>query len=115
MEPEREFLWRTRVWSRGRRARVSGMGPLRVALPRARRERKERLPTRGDCSLEGDVVEVEHCDPVVPSAAGDSNPAAEGGVGGPVGGQNAQWIGDVSLEGQQRFEVGEVTVGARVC
>ena len=49
--------------------------------------------------MKGHVEEANGSDTLPAMAAGNTNPTAEGGGGGPVGIQNAAWIGDMSFEG----------------
>lgn len=52
-----------------------------------------------DSTFECETREVEAGDSLMLVAAADSGPAAEGGVGGPVGVKNTARISDVSFEG----------------
>ena len=54
---------------------------------------------RGDRALEGPVHQANGSNSLTATAARNAGPHAERGVGGPVGGQNAEWISDMSFEG----------------
>lgn len=74
-------------------------------------EEREVTDVRRDRSNKRHVQQRQSGDAVSALAARDADPVAEGGAGGPVGGQDAVRVGELGFESQQGGEVGVAAVG----
>jgi hypothetical protein len=74
-------------------------------------EEREVTDVRCDRSNKRYMRQRQSGDALSAPAARDTDPMAEGGAGGPVGGQDAERVGELGFESQQGGEVGVAAVG----